>query len=127
MTNPGPQNNQTEDTVNVQVDASDSADYPLTFAASNLPDGLSIDPSAGLISGTLADDAASNTAYPVTVTATDGVGETTSVSFTWCVAALSFTPPNDQFNVDGDSYRCNLTLTDGLGQPVYSATGLPDG
>ena len=43
---------------------------PLTYAASGLPAGLSIDPATGLISGTIALSAASGSPYAVTVTVT---------------------------------------------------------
>jgi hypothetical protein len=92
----GLQRNDTGDGVNVQVQASDAAGYPLTYGATNLPDGLSIDPSLGLISGTVADDAASTKPYSVTVSVSDGVGETTNRTFQWAVnpspIAVSVTP-----------------------------------
>ena len=44
----------------------------LDLRASGLPDGLSIDSSSGLISGTIANTASLTTPYSVTVTATDG-------------------------------------------------------
>ncbi len=73
--------NQTGEEVSLQVTATDAASYTLTYSASNLPDGVTIDSTAGLISGTVADDAASTTPYEVTVTVQDGVEETTSRSF----------------------------------------------
>ncbi|WP_432199573.1 Ig-like domain-containing protein [Erythrobacter sp. W53] len=63
----------------------------LTFAASGLPAGLSIDPATGVISGTI-DPSASiggpngDGVYEVTVTADDGNGGTVSTTFTWSVA-----------------------------------------
>jgi hypothetical protein len=79
------QPNQTGDAVNLQIVATDAAGYTLSYSASNLPDGLDIDPVLGVISGTIADDAASTKAYDVTVLVDDGVGETTSVTFPWMV------------------------------------------
>ena len=79
------QANQTGDEASLQVSATDSAGYTLSYAATGLPDGLSIDPAAGLISGTLANDAARNTPYNATVTVSDGVGETTSLTIHWLV------------------------------------------
>src|SRR5205807_1980829 len=69
----------------LQVEATDSAGYSLSYAATGLPDGLALDPQTGLISGTVADDAVSSAAYSVTVTADDGVGESTSLTFLWRV------------------------------------------
>ena len=39
------------DSVNLNVSASDSDGGTLSYSADNLPDGLSIDPSSGIISG----------------------------------------------------------------------------
>ena len=44
----------------------------ITYSASGLPSGLSLDTATGLISGTIDDSAASENPYQVTVTATDG-------------------------------------------------------
>jgi VCBS repeat-containing protein len=58
----------------------------LSFAASGLPAGLSIDPVTGVISGTLPNDASVGGPYNVTVTADDGNGGTTSANFTLTVS-----------------------------------------
>ncbi|MBI1830366.1 MAG: putative Ig domain-containing protein [Planctomycetes bacterium] len=53
-----------------------------TYAASNLPDGVSLDPVTGQISGTIS----AAGAYEVTVTATDPiVNVTDTISFTWTI------------------------------------------
>src|SRR5205814_7406893 len=67
------------------VSATDADGDPITFSASSLPAGLTID-SGGLISGTISLSAAAiNT---VTVTATDSHGAAGSASFIWKI-----TPP----------------------------------
>ncbi|MEM9733954.1 MAG: putative Ig domain-containing protein, partial [Pseudomonadota bacterium] len=58
----------------------------LTFTAENLPDGLSIDPNTGVISGTLSGSASSggpngDGIYTITVTVDDGQGGTVSTTF----------------------------------------------
>ncbi|MBB3902799.1 tandem-95 repeat protein [Methylobacterium brachythecii] len=58
----------------------------LSFAATGLPPGLTIDPATGVISGTLPNDAAPVSHYTVTVTATDMAGASVSRSFTWTVS-----------------------------------------
>ncbi|WP_166802398.1 putative Ig domain-containing protein, partial [Microvirga pakistanensis] len=60
----------------------------LTYSASNLPDGLSIDPATGIISGTINHSASqdgTNGVYSVTVTAADGGGLSVDRTFTWTV------------------------------------------
>ncbi len=92
MTNAGMQSNVAGDSVNLQINAGDPDGVDsLTYSASGLPDGLSIDPYAGTITGTIADDAVSNTPYTITVTADDGNGQTVSQTFTWLVNAPAIT------------------------------------
>lgn len=57
----------------------------LSFTATGLPAGLSIDPASGLISGTIDNSASQFAPYTVIVTANDGEGGTTSDSFQWII------------------------------------------
>ncbi|MGH8260738.1 MAG: putative Ig domain-containing protein, partial [Steroidobacteraceae bacterium] len=52
--------------------AASSTGNNLTYTASGLPPGLTLDPIAGTIAGTLPNTASSTTPYNVTVTASDG-------------------------------------------------------
>lgn len=67
----------------------------LTYSASGLPSGLSINATTGLISGTVANNASVTGPYSVTVTATDNAGVATSQSFTWTVTNPAPTAVND--------------------------------
>ena len=83
------QNNVDSAVVSIPVAANfaDTDANPLTFSASGLPAGLTIDPATGVISGTI-DRAASQVnggVYTVTVTADDGEGGTVSTTFSWSV------------------------------------------
>ena len=69
-------------TVSFGVQATDPENDALTYAATNLPGGLSIDSNTGVISGTLADD--SQGSYEVEVTVTDIAAAVTG-TFTWTV------------------------------------------
>jgi hypothetical protein len=69
------------DTVSFQVQATDPNEDPLTYSALGLPPLLDIDPSTGLITGTV--DMGSIGSYAVTVTAQDPFGEIGSADFTW--------------------------------------------
>ena len=78
VTNPGSQVGATGAAASLQISASDSASgQTLTYSASGLPAGLSINSSTGLISGT--PTATGNSS--VTVTATDTTGASGSASF----------------------------------------------
>ncbi|MGW8910977.1 Ig-like domain-containing protein, partial [Brucella cytisi] len=57
----------------------------LTYSASGLPDGLSIDPVTGIISGVLPNDASRQSPYTITITATDPGGLSTTETFHWTV------------------------------------------
>lgn len=74
---------------------------PLTYSATGLPSGLSIDPNTGVISGTLPADASENSPYTVTITADDGEATADQV-FTWTVANPSPDAVNDAFAADAD-------------------------
>ena len=99
LTNPGNQTNNEGDTVSLAIQAVDAD--PGTFNAVGLPTGLSINPTTGVISGTLAVGTAG--VYAVTVTASDN-GVVGSVAFSWSVAG-SKTPtlanPGPQTSVEG--------------------------
>jgi serine protease len=86
VTNPGNQGTNVGTAVSLQIHATDSASgQTLTYSASGLPTGLSINGSTGLISGT---PTATN-AYSVTVKATDTTGASGSASFTWTITVAS--------------------------------------
>jgi endo-1,4-beta-xylanase len=81
VTNPGTQTSTVGTAASVQIHATDSGGAALSYSASGLPAGLSINSSSGLISGT---PTASGTSS-VTVTATDSTGVSGSTTFSWTV------------------------------------------
>ncbi len=82
VTNPGNQSTVVNTAVSLQIKASDSASgQTLTYSATGLPAGLSINSSTGLISGTPTATGTSN----ATVTAKDSTGASGSTSFSWTV------------------------------------------
>jgi hypothetical protein len=84
VTNPGSQSGTVGTAASLQVSASDSAaGQTLTYSATGLPAGLSINSSTGLISGTPTTAATSS----VTVTATDTTGASGSASFSWTISS----------------------------------------
>ncbi|MEV4439078.1 M4 family metallopeptidase [Streptomyces sp. NPDC049577] len=80
VTNPGDQNSIVNQAVSLQIKATGTSGA-LTYSATGLPAGLSINASTGLISGTPTTTGTSN----VTVTVKDGAGKTGSASFKWTV------------------------------------------
>jgi Putative Ig domain len=84
---PGRQQTEPDTAVTLKIPAEDSnRSQTLTYSATGLPAGLSIDSSTGEVTGTTEGIAP----YEVTVTATDTVGATASVSFTWTVARRGY-------------------------------------
>ncbi|MFJ3235617.1 M4 family metallopeptidase [Streptomyces sp. NPDC086787] len=81
VTNPGSQTSTVGTAVSLQISASSTNSGALSYSASGLPAGLSINSSSGLISGTPTAAGTSNT----TVTVTDSTGATGTASFSWTV------------------------------------------
>ena len=88
MTQPGDQSNTEGDSVSLQIQKSDwsaasgSASGSGSgggWSASGLPAGLAIDAATGLITGTIQPGDAANGPYSVTVTYTDGAGNSGAV------------------------------------------------
>jgi O-glycosyl hydrolase len=83
VTNPGNQTGTVGTAASLRIQAGDSASgQALTYSATGLPGGLSIDSGTGIISGTPT-TAGGSTA---TVTATDGTGASGSATFTWTIS-----------------------------------------
>jgi serine protease len=131
VTNPGNQTSTTGSTVSLQIHATDSpqSGQTLTYGATGLPAGLSINTSSGLVSGTPTAGGSNS----VTVTAQDTTGANGSTAFSWTinVAAnkVTVTNPGNQTSRVSRSVTLQIHATDSAtGQTLtYSATGLPTG
>jgi hypothetical protein len=102
----------------------------LTYSATGLPPGLSIDAVAGVVSGVIGAEGR----YPVTITATDTTGAAATVQFTWNVGSIfGNTIGLTNFgNQDGTvSSPVTLPVPAADSEPswtlTYGATGLPPG
>ena len=86
VTTPASQTSTVGTAASLQISASDSASgQTLTYSATGLPAGLSINSSSGLISGTPTTAGTST----VTVTAKDTTGASGSATFSWTVSSSS--------------------------------------
>ncbi|MCB0082302.1 MAG: putative Ig domain-containing protein, partial [Caldilineaceae bacterium] len=79
LTNPGVQSNTVGDSINLPLSASDADGDSLTFSATGLPNGISINTGTGAIAGT----ATTAGSFDVTVSVNDGKGGIDSASFGW--------------------------------------------
>jgi len=129
VTNPGSQSSAEGASVSLPITATDPDGTPLTFSATGLPPGLSINPTTGVISGTLGYNAAGS--YSVTVTASDG-SLSDSETFGWTVTNTPRPPvvtnPGTQTDAEGDVVSLQVAATDPDGDTLtYNATSLPPG
>jgi hypothetical protein len=123
VTNPGNQTGTVGTAKSLQITASDSGGAALTYSATGLPAGLSINSTSGLISGTPTTAAT----YSTTVTATDTTGASGSASFTWTISGSGgtscsgqkFTNPGFESGSTGWTATSGVINTDG----AYSRTG----
>ncbi|MGY4929432.1 M4 family metallopeptidase, partial [Streptomyces sp. 900105755] len=83
VTNPGSQSSTVGTAVSLQISASSTNSGSLTYTATGLPTGLSINSSTGAITGT----PTTAGTYSTTVTVTDSTGATGTASFTWTVSS----------------------------------------
>jgi hypothetical protein len=131
VTNPGAQTGTVGTPASLQISATDSAPgQTLTYTATGLPAGLSVNSATGLISGTPTTAGTSS----VTVTATDTTGAHGSASFSWTVNpaagnTVTVTNPGAQSTRINTAVSLQITATDSApGQTLtYTATGLPAG
>ncbi|MGC0315062.1 putative Ig domain-containing protein [Kitasatospora acidiphila] len=132
VTTPGNQTGTVGTAASLQISAGDTASGTLSYSASGLPAGLSINSSTGLISGTPTTAGTSN----VTVTATDSTGPTGTTTFSWTINGgggtgntVTVTNPGNQTGTVGTVASVQVSAGDSAsGQTLsYSATGLPAG
>ncbi|NEU06749.1 sulfurtransferase, partial [Flavihumibacter sp. R14] len=114
---------------NYQVVANDPEGTALTYSATNLPSGLTINSSTGLISGTVS---AAAGAFTVSISVKDAQNLTSTTSFILTVnnpnqPPVVTTPPNATV-VQGQAFNYQVIANDPEGTALtYSASNLPAG
>lgn len=74
------------DWVTIVPDVTDPDGDDLSFAATGLPPGVSINPDSGVISGTIGYDAAQISPFATVIAVSDGLGGQAEGSFAWAVS-----------------------------------------
>jgi Ricin-type beta-trefoil lectin domain/Putative Ig domain len=128
VTNPGAQISPPDAVIKpLAIAAADNdADATLTYAASDLPAGLAIDPTTGVITGEPTTVAVTD----VTVTATDDTGAVGTAVFSWTVGnKVTVTVPESESTVQGLLNLVGATATDSdkTQTITWSAKSLPPG
>ncbi|WP_327785498.1 DUF5801 repeats-in-toxin domain-containing protein [Zhongshania aliphaticivorans] len=89
----------------------------LTYSATGLPAGLTIDPSTGVISGTIdpsASQGGTAGSYSVVVTATDDAGATATQSFDWAVTNPAPIATADANDIDENAAQLVVNAANGV-------------
>ncbi len=126
---PGDQSSGAGNAIDITVTGSSTNGDSLTYGASGLPSGLSLDASTGEITGTIPTDISSAAVYAVTITGTDpSSGLSAATTFHWTVnppnVVMGF--PGDQTSDAGSAIDTYVAGTSTNGDSVtYSASGLP--
>jgi hypothetical protein len=126
LANPGDQNNRAGASVSLRLVATGS---PVSYLATNLPGGLSLNTATGWITGIVSAGAATSSPYFVSAKVSDASGNTTSVQFMWTITpdgAPWVTSPANQSNLEKATISLQVAASDPDGDVLtYSATGLP--
>jgi hypothetical protein len=129
LTSPGDQTTRTDTAVSLPITVT-GGHQPMSWSATGLPGGLSINPATGVISGTSTAAQAQTQMRPVTVTVTDSGKQTTSVTFGWRVLTpmeVSGLPPTYSTTNGTNVGAVTPHGSGGLAPYTWQATGLPDG
>jgi len=108
----GPLSSTIGSSVAITVPASDEDNDPLTFAVTNLPQGLQIGSTSGSITGTFASSSAGF--HTVTVSVSDGQ-LSSSQTFLWTVANANGVPVMKRLDFDGDGRSDPVVFTPATG------------
>jgi hypothetical protein len=112
------------DVISISAGASHPSGDTLSYSASGLPPGISIDSATGTLSGTIGYTAAAASPYAVTLTVTDSDGDLDQDAFTWTVIDTNRDPTaSDVTTSVAEDTSTGVTID--LLDPLYSTD--PDG
>jgi subtilase family serine protease len=125
VTNPGAQTTRVHKAASVQISANDSAGNALSYSATGLPPGLSINGTTGAISGSPSTPGL----YTVTVRAADARGSSGTATFTWTVEGRPVESHGSLTGVRRGQPRLTFTLAAGKSAPKLKkiVVALPHG
>lgn len=123
VTGPADARNYVDDTVALKATGANGA-APYTWAATGLPDGLTIDETTGAITGTVTKPGV----FTPEIKLTDANGRTATRKYTHAVYEPLTLPAIDARRTDlGSAFSAAATAAGGDGAYTYSASGLPLG
>lgn len=125
VTTPADQTTPWGTQASLQIHASDSAGLPLTYSATGIPPGLSINSSTGRITGTTTQLGG----WYTEVTVSDTPGASATVYFGWeVINQVTITNPDLEVTKPGAKVSLQIQAADSPGLPfAYQAYGLPTG
>ena len=107
LADPGNEINTYGDVVYLPLAAIDPEGETLSYSATGLPTGLSINTTTGIISGTVSSSASTSSPYSVTITATDTSSHSTSQTFDWSIAGYHWIIQARKATQRTTPYHCN--------------------
>ena len=111
LSDPGAQASAEGETVGLTLVASDPDGDSLTFGATGLPAGLSLDASTGEIGGALGYTVSGGSPYSVMVTVSDSAGGSDAATFVWTVADRNGTPSLTPLGTQGAAEGASVALS----------------
>ena len=125
LANPGPQRSTVKTNVNLQIKAADTRGAAVTYRATGLPDGLTINGSSGKITGHPKRIGRST----VTIIVADAAGTTAQAAFGWTIQGAPALSHLALSSVGAARPKLSFTLTTGRDAPSIKTinVGLPRG
>ena len=121
--------NASGDVINQAISATGPTGAPLTFTATNLPPGLSINPSTGVISGTITPGASVASPYEAIVNVGTSQFRRAASIFWYVASGINISVDQSHLSqLEGVATSAAVSATNPSNRPVtFTVTGLPPG